>query len=73
MNTHVCEEHGDDVVVFHGTRGTVCPLCQALMDCRDADQKVEDLTTERNSLKEEIESVTAEVNCLEEELGSRER
>jgi uncharacterized protein (DUF3084 family) len=73
MITYVCEHHGDDVVVFHAQRATEasCPLCRALTDCREADQKIEDLTTERDGLSEQNQNLTAERDWLQDEIREK--
>ena len=60
MNTHVCEEHGDDIVVFHGRYETECPWCKVNIEIDDLKQQVKDIEDERDSLQSEVDSLLSD-------------
>lgn len=60
MNTIVCTNHGQDVVVYQGEYNSTCPFCQANIVIEDLNQKIEDLESELDGAIEDLENLKGE-------------
>jgi hypothetical protein len=51
MSTFVCEDHGENIVVFQGFRTTICPFCVAEQTIADLQNEVDDMKAARDNME----------------------